>query len=560
MTLGLLGLLVLPLALLLPCRPARAQGGGQWTGQIPTASGTYGAGTPWPAGGAFGSYFLDNSGEDTLNGSVGDVLEWEQEGDGSPPASQQSSLPVLVTVGVAGADSSYTGNYGSTFSLSDGFGDPTVARVPYGAEFPAIVVPNYLSGGVQSAGRHLVSAQVSQGGDGIWRATVSPTSVSGSATSPPTANLGECVGMFITFQADDRTISVECSNIEPSTYKPGSPLPPGTPLPTHTRGSDGSMQADSVVTWSSTLGEWLGESDLTASATNFASPSIGWQVSAPSDYLYGDSGLQENPGPNPIDLVGDFGTDNTANANSEFPQTVTYTATVTDSDGTTGAGTYTIKWHLPEDDWQQTNLVPATPQVFAAYDGPTSSGGQVHINVQQPQVDWSVPEQTAGGVLTGASIYVASLADVPVAAPVILGLQGYQLALSTAPPTPATYEETGTVGKFQQSVAEEIAIHSGNTSGIVIPGTDRMLPSLASTVSNSGDYADYFAGNNPAPAPHGSLTFTADEVQVYSQQNYQGDGYGTHGYTGPVTGHVVFPNNIVPVYFWTWTPAPQPGP
>ena len=222
-----------------------------------------------------------------------------------------------------------------------------------------------------------------------------------------------------------------------------------------------------------------------------------------SDYLYGDSGLQENPRPNLIDLVGDFGTDNTANANSEFPQTVTYTATVTDSDGTTGAGTYTVTWHQPYEATTLYNTTHIKHTVGAPRVGPISPGATTLVQASETQkVDVSAVFDL-GATLTADD-------------PGVAGLFGIASSIAKITDTSYTYageasyngaSNTPGSGNWSLAVSDMNEIYQG-------------APNISS-ISLAGDSTNY-----------GLCYMYIYVVENDTDRYWYADGYNTHGFDG----------------------------
>ena len=131
---------------------------------------------------------------------------------------------------------------------------------------------------------------------------------------------------------------------------------------------------------------------------------------------------------------------------------------------------------------------------------------------------------------------------------------GYTLSVE---PDPAdqSYKIPGPESQFKADVATQVAINNGNTSGVFRPDLPRMDSGLANAISQSGDYDGYFSGK------YGTISFGVQIFQLQWSQNYLGDGYDIHGYTGDATGTVSWPGAIPTAdYVFNWTKVTPPSP
>ena len=244
-----------------------------------------------------------------------------------------------------------------------------------------------------------------------------------------------------------------------------------------------------------------------------------------------------------------------SSTNTALNQQSTVQLKVTDSDGATGANTFTVRWHYPYENWKPYGAQFQDSPIAFPSTGPAAINGQVSIPMTSSDVgiSWNVVGKVGGGFL-GTAGTVIGVAQ-PETDPIILGFfsaTSYTLSVLDPPPTPSPYTKTGTPTQFQQDVATQVAINHGNTVGIFLPARPRMEPGLAAIINAAGNYGSYTSDTG------GALTFDCTAYREQIQQNYTGDTYGQHGYLGPAAGSVVFPGPWAYVWDWFWMPTALP--
>lgn len=370
---------------------------------------------------------------------------------------------------------------------------------------------------------------------GYYQQTNGATGANASASIGGTARL------------DSREVTISCPAIENSNASGPTP---------DVRSPSGAITVDSAVSWTAQDGfnntGWEVNHFYYANISSFVNPLYSWSKSGDGTIVSQPVGQQSS-----YTGIWYFG----QSYGNFLNKSTTLTLAVQDGppsgDGAAATNTYTIRWHYPYENWQQSG--PAFQNPPAAYhstNGPQGAGGQVSIPVSAAKTDWSVAGKVGSGLLA-AGAALASGTD-----PIILcfaAATGSALGSINPPPPPTTYYISGPQSQFQADVATEMSIISGNTSGVFLPGVDRMPQKFANMVSASGNYSGYFNGNSPG-SPQGSLTFDATAYRLQWQQNYVGDAYGVKGYTGSASSYVKWEGSWQYVFNWIWTPAGNPGP
>lgn len=256
------------------------------------------------------------------------------------------------------------------------------------------------------------------------------------------------------------------------------------------RNPDGSITVDSAVQWEeasiySIKGWHVDNLPLTATPVNFfGTPTYSWSLQGLSQ------GWLTVPTGNPtyFSLVeADW---------KQFPLQGTVTVNATDSDGVAVSNTYTMKLHLPTENWQFTGADTAAWQTAdlegtPAYTGPN---GSVSGN-------WSFTEDTNGKNLDLGDMFAAAsgLVDPPWAA--FVALTG--IVLSKTQPESAVHTVV-----FNDAWGDRNSTFQGGPP----PGWPNSPPSV-------------MQGYKMSPKL----------LLEYQTQHYQGDQYGPHGYIGPVS-------------------------
>ena len=223
------------------------------------------------------------------------------------------------------------------------------------------------------------------------------------------------------------------------------------------------------------------------------------------------------------------------------------------ADGANATANYYVQWHDPVENWVTNGSsfsMPPTCYGDSKVSQPAGGQDTVDIDVPLGKVSATAGDKVLGGVLTTGAAVIAVMA--PETDPVLIGLvtaAGYTLSVESDPPD-QSYKIAGPESQFKADVATQVAINSGNTSGVFRPDLARMNPGLADAISQSGDYDGYFNGK------YGTMSFGVQIFQLQWGQNYLGDAYGTSGYTGSATGVVSWPGAIPPAdYVFHWTKA-----
>ena len=259
--------------------------------------------------------------------------------------------------------------------VSDSLGDSLAADVPD----PSNLSPFRYA--VQDVSfYHLVRAAVTGG-----MAQVTLNAVQNGSSSGALA--GSTLNAAARF--DNREVTISCPTIHddsnPALFSQHKGLDAsGNPVPVaDTRNSDGSIQADSAVTWNNDLGQWTVPGvQFYANATNFSNPSYQWSVSGDGDLSNETQAFLNTPGASSNIPVGIFFSDENAPWNSQIK------CNVTDSDSAQGANSFGVTWHQPYEpvgltsstngkEVFQTRISGVAPSDFAAVED--SPAATIHI-------------------------------------------------------------------------------------------------------------------------------------------------------------------------------------
>lgn len=380
----------------------------------------------------------------------------------------------------------------------------------------------------------------------------------------------DTIVLSVDVQKDNRAVAIG-SPIETSYFQTGDEHG-GSPIQVqHQRSPNGDMIVDSAVDWAYPQAgimapQWHAYANLTGYSANFHNPDIwSWSDSGESSIIV-RSGQK-----NIYDLILEFGHGygNVLGASTSVTATVEDDSVVgpgnpdaSPGDGATATSTYTIHWHYPYENWQKNGAAfENAPKPWPSTGG-QGAGGQVQIPVEPAKIDFSVAGKIGGGIVA-VGLTAIAVFELP-ADPIILcflSATGYSLSVINSPPPPTSFTKDGTLAHFQDDVTTEVAIASNNTNGIFLPGEARMTPGFARMVADSGDPHEYFIGGGTGSTlvPQGTLSFDVTAYRRQWQQNYVGDAYDVHGYTGQADSWIKWPGNWEYVYKWTWTGSGTPG-
>ncbi len=453
--------------------------------------------------------------------SVTATLTWTPSypGDTSQPP---STVDVLETAHAF--DTTRGGSPGVTGSADDGLGD----------------APTYPGGtSANSVGSHLIHFTVSVG-----QTSVSLPSCSLSATLPNTPGTGDTripnEGLTYTVAIDTREVLIT-SSLGQTSHKStvhfdsnGIALPdPDVP------GSGGTTNANSVKIAAGDQETY--EYNATVVGSWAANSSYLWHCSQGRMNCLSGSGTFTMPNDPPYYYGALYKPEDIVRGMEHV-----YIHLTDAGDGANATNNYYIQWHNLAENWQDHGAKSEiSPKLFGTSDSAQPANGFDNVKIAPDEVDWSTASHVGGGIVTTAA-GVLAVAQ-PETSPFVIGFltaAGYTLSLAT-PPDPTIYTPQGTLAQFEADVNTQVQINNNNTTTVFMPGAQRMTPSLATTIATSGDYNDYFTGLL-GPGFHFS-------VQVYRHrfnQNRVGDGYGTQGYYGQVSGTLTKSGSLEYVYNW----------
>ena len=212
-----------------------------------------------------------------------------------------------------------------------------------------------------------------------------------------------------------------------------------------------------------------------------------------------------------------------------------------------GNSVYTVRWHYPFENWAKSgNSYELTPLKYLSSDGPQAGNGFVHVKIPPNSVDYSIPSKIGGGVLAvGTALFAPELDPLVFA---FLQGAGYTTALTSAP-VENDLPLQGTAAQLAIDVGIQEDIQYTGTSHAFMPTAVRMTGILANQIYTSGDYAGYISGTYGPPG----LMFDVTAYQHKRHQDYTGDAYNSHGYSGPASGYINWTGGYE--YFYTWTLA-----
>ena len=342
---------------------------------------------------------------------------------------------------------------------------------------------------------------------------------------------------------DNRIVWISSPEIDDSYHKGTYDSNLGTDRYLNKRNLDGSISTDTAAAYDQ---GWYGGfpfyggNHYTANVPNFSNPVYNWNITA-----------TDNTGK---DFTVPAGTTQTIQkiinlgpVTTGFPKHSTFIVSVQDGlDSAIATNTYGVTWHLPAENWHDLGARVEIPaKLFGTSDNSQPANGFVNVKVAPDEVDWSVASHVGGGIVT---TFVAVLAVLqPETDPLIIGFltaSGYTLSLAT-PPDSTIYPLQGSEAQFIADVDTQNKITAGNTATVFMSGSPRFPADLARKIAASGNYHSYFTGALPP-----GFQFS---VQVYRHrftQNRLADGYGSHGYTGPVTGSLTVSGSLEYVYNW----------
>lgn len=505
-----------------------------------------------------------------LNGKLVYYFKEVWQGSGAPTMPMPDHIDLRLTTKVEAFAFVEYGSSGKTSGLSSSAtasdGDPFNESVTASASTPDASALYQGAGGP-----HLVRASVSGGIATVYlNGTVhmdanntvpfgvlsypmpsDPSYVWGEATNGSTQTASNSV-VAGSVGPDSREASITCPTIEDSYYKGPYESQHGTDKYDHLRDPiTGAIVTDSAVSPSvdesnGSATTWAANPMMMGQASGFHQPVFRWSVSGA-----GAVNGWSTPN-NPLSVQFPISSTSTS-----LNQQSTVRLDVTDSDGATGANTFAVHWHYPYENWQPYGAqFQNSPVAYPSSNGPQGANGQVSIPIASDKsgINWNVAGKIAGGFLTvgGAVIGVAQ----PETDPIIIGFlagSGYTLSVLDPPPTPQPFIKEATAQQFQDDVATEVSIYSGNTIGIFLPARPRMDPTLAREASASGNYGSYLSDTG------GTLSFDVTAYREQLQQDYTGDGFDQHGYVGPAAGSINWEGPWQYVWDWFWTPIGPPS-
>jgi hypothetical protein len=356
-------------------------------------------------------------------------------------------------------------------------------------------------------------------------------------------------GVSGSVKLDDRDVTISSPDIETSYFKGQVDAQHPTGRWAHTRNADGSMSVDSGVVPNTGIASGNAyHADVTynANAANFHATGLFGTSFLALEYSWthpdGSSGEGEQYGPS-ITVHYDFASTSALFLNIPTKTTV---RAGPDDDGATGTASYTVNWHLPNEGWTKNGSdYELPPIVYTSNNGPQAGNGFVHVVEPPNSIDYSIPSKVGGGLLAVGSALFAPELD-----PLVLAFlqgAGYSFSLTTAP-TGNDLPLQGTPDQLKKDVdIQESITQTGSSSAAFMPSTSRMASTLADQIHSTGDYAGWVSGSHGPP----NLVFNVTAYQHKWHQDYTGDGYDVHGYTGQASGYINWTGGYEYVYTWT---------
>ncbi len=357
------------------------------------------------------------------------------------------------------------------------------------------------------------------------------TSATASANASATAN------------TDSREVTIS-SDVETSYSKGAMDAQHPTGQWPHARNADGSMDVDAGVVPNTGItggGGYHADVTYTANPVNFLNagdPFGNYKWTHPG----GSAGENQTPADKSITVHYDFGA---PSGPAPLGSSATTTVSVFDSDGASGDATYTVHWHYPYENWAKNgNRYELTPLKYTSDGLSEAANGTYHVTVPSNSIDYSIPGKIVGGIGTvGAAVFAPYLDPLSV---FFLISVGYSASLVESPggnDLPCL----GNASQLSKDVNIQEQINQTGTSNAFMPTTSRMTNQLANLIYQSGDYNGYVSGGYGPPG----LYFSVTVYQHKWHQDYIGDAYDGHGYTGQAPGYVNWTGGYEYVYSWT---------
>lgn len=259
-----------------------------------------------------------------------------------PAASRPPHINVLLRTHVsAGAHKRGPASSISDMSASASASIPHFSKSASAPDPPAL----YQWSGQQVQGRHLVRASV--GADGTASVLLFGESSAHASNGTPwvngysTAYAGTSIGGSVAL--DNRDVTISCPVVEPSHFKGVNDDGDPVPVP-HQRQPGGEMTADAALGFDFTTNQWRSEVSFVANAANFVDPTFDWRVDG--------EGASVVAQPSPDSVIVRVVLPYEEDANPLNQQTAAR-VDVTDQDGAAAANHYTVRWHLPYENWKE---------------------------------------------------------------------------------------------------------------------------------------------------------------------------------------------------------------
>ena len=259
---------------------------------------------------------------------------------------------------------------------------------------------------------------------------------------------------------------------------------------------------------------------------------------------------------------------------------------VTDNDGAVATDSYGVTWHLPNENWVMSGPYPHPKLMFPKAGYTVFNKAEVYSHEPNRTINFEIPHPTlevsylsSKSVLTNGSlalgvgaagIAVWAAAATGVAVPVAIGVflaatvgAGMQVSAGNIP-NPTLDTQQSDYDQFKEDMRLQKQINDARAlDPNAYPGTEdrcgdsifvdaavaeiERIEQLHGTQANSGwDSDDNFRQFN------GILRCTAKAGRYRHREEWDGDEYDEHGYSGSAHATIIRPLNVFYVYNWTF--------
>lgn len=474
-----------------------------------------------------------------------------------PPASanflMQTSLIAYYSNGYQATSSAPSG-MSSAASASDQYGEQAQIASPSGS-YPYNYGSYYVHDSKTTGGRRLVTVPVSMiNGQGIYAVRLSGTTHAEAHNTLDAVryrgNAEAVASINGRVRHDDRAVAIS-SSLGQTNHKsttrfgtdgvalpdPDVPEADGITLYSNTvqpfRADGAANVPPEIIYHANVSGPWLSNSSY---HWNTSLPAIG-AYTKPGTYPDGIFTVPNDP---PADYIAEYSKSDSVVGKQEHA----FIRLVDSNDGANATANYYVNFHASFENWNKFgNSYELKPLHYTSSDGPQSANGFVHVTIPPDSIDYSIPAKVGAGlVVVGTTLFAPNLDPIALT---FLQSAGYGLSLVSAPQG-RDLPLQGTVTQLIQDVNIQEQINMTGGSNAYMPTTPRMDTALANAIAISGDYSGYVTGAYGPPA----LMFNVTVYQHKWHQDYKGDTYDVHGYTGQGSGYINWTGGYEYVYTW----------